>query len=69
VAAIIRITARNEGHRANINNDYQIIKQMAENARQQRMVDDWLQEKIGKTYVRIDPDWQGCEYKYKGWLK
>lgn len=69
VAAIIRITARNEGHRANINNDYQIIKQMAESGKQQRLVDDWLQEKIGKTYVRIDPDWQGCEYKYKGWLK
>ncbi len=69
VAAIIRITNRNEGHKANINNDYQIIKQMAENAKQQRMVDDWLQEKIGKTYVRIDPDWQGCEYKYKGWQK
>jgi len=32
-------------------------------------VDEWLQEKIGKTYVRIDPDWQGCEFKYKGWQK
>jgi len=69
VAAMVKITARNEGHKANINNDYQIIKQMAENARQQKMVDEWLQEKIGKTYVRIDPDWQGCELKYKGWQK
>jgi len=69
VAAMIRITARNEGHRANINNDYQIIKQMAENSRQQEMVDEWLQKKIEQTYVRIDPDWQGCELKYKGWLK
>lgn len=69
VAAMIRITARNEGHRANINNDYQIIKQMAENARQQKLVDEWLQRKIEKTYVRIDPAWQGCELKYKGWQK
>lgn len=69
VAAIIRITERNDGHKANINNDYQIIKQMAENDRQQQLVDEWLQEKIRKTYVRIDPKWQGCEYKYKGWLK
>lgn len=69
VAAMIKITARNEGHRANINNDYQIIKQMAESARQQKMVDEWLQEKISKTYVRIDPDWQRCEFKYKGWIK
>lgn len=69
VAAIIKITDRNEGHRANISSDYQIIKQMAENARQQKLVDEWLQEKIRKTYVRIDPEWQGCEYKYKDWLK
>jgi len=66
---MIKITARNEGHKANINNDYQIIKQMAESARKQKMVDEWLQEKINKTYVRIDPAWQGCEFKYKGWQK
>jgi peptidyl-prolyl cis-trans isomerase SurA len=69
VAAMIKITARNEGHKATLNSDYQIIKQMAENARQQKLVDEWLQKKIDKTYVRIDPDWQGCELKYKGWLK
>lgn len=69
VAAIIKITERNEGHKANINNDYQIVKQMAESDRQQTLVDEWLQEKIRKTYVRIDPQWQGCEYKYKDWLK
>ncbi|WP_298649250.1 peptidylprolyl isomerase [uncultured Proteiniphilum sp.] len=69
VAGIIKITDRNEGHRANINNDYQTIKQMAENARQQKLVDEWLQDKIRKTYVRIDPEWQGCEYKYKDWQK
>ncbi|MDR2815579.1 MAG: peptidylprolyl isomerase [Proteiniphilum sp.] len=69
VAAMIKITDRNEGHKANINNDYQTIKQMAENAKQQKLVDEWLQNKIRKTYVRIDPEWQGCEYKYQAWLK
>ncbi len=69
VAAMIRVTARNEGHRANINNDYQIIRQMAENAQQQKLIDEWLQKKIEKTYVRIDPEWQGCELKYSGWQK
>jgi peptidyl-prolyl cis-trans isomerase SurA len=69
VTAMIKITARNEGHKATLNTDYQIIKQMAENARQQDLVDEWLQKKIDKTYVRIDPDWQACEFKYKGWRK
>lgn len=69
VAAVVRISNRNEGHKANINNDYQVIKQMAENARQQSLVDKWLQDKIDKTYVRIDPEWRKCEFKYDGWLR
>jgi len=69
VAAIIKISDRNEGHRANINNDYQVVKSLAENAKQQKLVDSWLQEKINKTYVRIDPGWQKCEFKYSGWIK
>ncbi|MDO5524077.1 MAG: peptidylprolyl isomerase [Bacteroidia bacterium] len=69
VAAMVKVTTRNEGHTANINNDYQIIKQMAENARRQELMDDWLQKKIETIYVRIDPEWKGCDFKYKGWLK
>lgn len=69
VAAIVKISSRNEGHTANINNDYQIIKQMAENAKRQELMDNWLQKKIDQTYVRIDPSWQGCEFKYTGWVK
>lgn len=69
VAAMVKVSNRNEGHRANINNDYQIIKQMAENSRKQELVDEWLQGKIQKTYVRIDPGWQKCEFRYSGWLK
>lgn len=69
VAAIVRISSRNEGHKANINNDYQIIKQMAEAARRQELMDDWLQKKIDQTYVRIDPNWKGCEFRYNGWVK
>ena len=69
VAAMVKITNRNEGHTANISNDYQIIKQMAENARRQEMIDDWLQKKIETIYVRIDSNWKGCDFKYKGWVK
>ncbi len=69
VAAIVKVTTRNEGHKANINNDYQIIKQMAENDRRQQLMDEWLQNKIDDIYVRIDPDWRGCDFKYKGWVK
>lgn len=69
VAAIVKISSKTEGHTANINNDYQIVKSMAENARRQELMDDWLQNKIENIFVRIDPDWRGCDFKYKGWVK
>ena len=69
VAAIVKVTNRIEGHKANLNNDYQVIKSMAENARRQEMIDEWLKEKIKTTYVRIDPAWRNCKFKYDGWLK
>lgn len=69
VAAIVKVTTRNEGHKANISNDYQIIKEMAENDRRQELTDEWLQQKIDNIYVRIDPEWRGCDFKYKGWVK
>lgn len=69
VAAIVRVSARNEGHLANINNDYQTIRNKAEEARRQQLRDEWLQKKIGSIYVRIDPAWKGCNFKYKGWIK
>ncbi len=69
VTAIVKITHRNEGHKANINSDYQIIKEKAENAKRNELMDEWIHEKIQKTYVRIDPAWRGCDFKYKGWLK
>lgn len=69
VTAIVKVTNRIEGHSANLNNDYQIIKQMAENARREEMMDEWLQNKIENIFVRIDPEWRGCDFKYKGWVK
>lgn len=69
VTAIVKVTNRIEGHTANINNDYQIIKQMAEEERREELMDEWLQNKINSTFVRIDPDWKGCDFKYKGWVK
>jgi peptidyl-prolyl cis-trans isomerase SurA len=69
VAAIVKVTNRIEGHKANLNNDYQIIKTLAENARRQEIIDQWLREKIKNTYVRIDPAWKNCDFKYPGWIK
>lgn len=69
VAAIAKVTDRIEGHKASLNTDYQEMKSLAENAKREELMDEWLQEKIRNTYVRIDDNWKGCDFKYKGWIK
>ena len=39
VAAIVKLSNRIEGHKANMNNDYQTIKMMAENKQRQVLLD------------------------------
>ena len=69
VVAIVKLTRRIEGHRANIADDYQTIKNMYEQAQTQKVLDDWLAKKINETYVRIEDGWRNCEFTHKGWIK
>lgn len=69
VVAIVKLTSRTPAHRANLSDDYQLIKDMYENSAKEKIVEDWLKEKIRNTYVRIEDGWRGCDFKYDGWIK
>ena len=69
VIAMVKISNRTEGHRATLTRDYQVIRELAENARRQELIDEWLRRAIARTYVRIRPEWQNCEFQFDGWLR
>ena len=69
VAAIVKLSKRIEGHKADMNSDYQTIKMMAEDKKRQEILDKWLRNKIKTTYVRIDENWKKCEFRYEGWIR
>lgn len=69
VAAIVRLTSRVEGHRANLADDYNMIKEMYENHKREEILKDWLENKIKDTYVRIEDGWGNCDFRYQGWVK
>ena len=69
IVAIVKLSRRIEGHKANLSDDYQILKNMYENNRKAKIIDDWIVKKQKETYVRIDDDWRNCEFKYSGWIK
>lgn len=69
VVAIAKLTTRVPAHRANMSDDYQLIKQMYEESAKNKIVDKWLEDKIKNTYVRIEDGWRGCDFKHDGWVK
>lgn len=67
--AIVKLAQRIPGHKANISDDYQLMKSQYENARREQVLNDWLEKKIKDTYVRIEEGWRNCDFKHKGWNK
>ena len=69
VCAIAKLKNRINSHRANIAEDFQILKASVEAEKKQKVILDWIKEKQRTTYIRINPDWRDCEFQYPGWIK
>lgn len=69
IVAIVKLTERIPAHRANLSEDYQTIKGMYENSAKQKMVKEWLANKIRDTYVKIEENWTDCEFEHPEWLR
>ena len=69
IVAMVKLTNRIDAHQANMSDDYQLLKDMYENARKQEILDQWIKKKIAETYVRIEDGWRGCEFEHTGWIK
>lgn len=67
--AIVKLTRRIPAHKANLSDDYQQIKDMYEESAKDKIISDWLENKIKDTYVRIEEGWRGCDFEHKGWIK
>lgn len=69
VCAIVKLKNRIDGHKATITEDYQRLKSMVTAKRSEEKLHKWILEKQKNTYVRINPDWRNCDFKYPGWIK
>jgi len=65
---IVRLMDRTQPHKANLKEDYALIKRAAENEKKQRIIREWTQGKIGNAYVKIDSDYVQCVFK-NNWIK
>ena len=65
--AIVKLTQRIPGHKATLADDFNLIKQMYEASAKEKIVKDWIEQKIRNTYTKIADGWDGCQFQYDGW--
>ncbi len=69
VVAIVKLKSRTEGHKANISDDYQILKTLVENQKREEILNKWIAQKQKETYIRINDNWKNCDFQRDGWVK
>lgn len=69
ICAFIRVKSKTKAHKANLTDDFQLLKQMVQNSKSEKIIADWIVQKQKKTYVRIDEKWSNCEFQHPGWIR
>ncbi len=68
ICAIVRLKTKRDAHKANLVDDFQVIRDMLEKKLQAECVDKWIRNKQKEIYIHIDPNWSGCDFQYPGWI-
>ena len=69
VVAVVKLKSKIDNHKANLTDDYQMLKNYYEGKKKQEFLNNWIVKKQKETYISIDPAWQNCTFQYPGWIK
>ena len=68
VCVLVKLKTKRDAHKANIVDDFQVIRNMLEAQLREQTIEDWIRMKQKEVYVHIDPNWRGCDFQYPGWV-
>ena len=57
---IVKLISRTEPHTANLAQDYSKIRTACLEQKKGKFVNDWVLEKLGQTFIQIDPAYRVC---------
>jgi len=61
---LLRLDKRTLPHRANLSEDYDRIQNWALEDKKMQIVNEWVKNKIKKSYVRINEKYEDCDFQY-----
>ena len=68
ICVLVKLKTKREAHKANLVDDFQVIREMLQQKLSQETIDQWIRQKQKEIYVSIDPAWRGCDFEYPGWV-
>jgi peptidyl-prolyl cis-trans isomerase SurA len=69
VFRIVKIDNQMPAHVADLKNDYQEMYNSTLMNKRSKTYQQWIDKKIGVTYIKISEEFKSCEFANKGWLK
>ncbi len=64
---VVQLTSKSKPHKANLEQDFTLIKNMALQKKQSEVIDIWVEDKVKDTYTKIDPAFKDCNFRIKAW--
>ena len=64
---LVKLRKKTIAHRANLIDDYDKIRNVALSEKKQGTINDWLEEKIAKTYIKLGDSLKDCTFDHK-WI-
>ena len=68
VCAIAKLKSKIEAHKANVKDDYEILKEAYTNKLSDERTNEWIKEKQKTTFVRLNGEAKVEDFKYPGWV-
>ncbi len=69
VYKIIRVDKIIPAHTASFDTDYDTLLSVAKNEKQLKAINEFIDKKIGETYIILDPLFKDCEFQREGWYE
>jgi peptidyl-prolyl cis-trans isomerase SurA len=61
---LVKLQARTEPHRANLNDDYSYLQELALQQKKQQKLLDWVNKNVDNAYIMVIDDYKNCGFNY-----
>jgi len=69
VFKVVKLINKIEGHKANLQNDYQQIAREFLSEKRESTLKEWISSQQNDTYIRIDATYANCNFDFENWIK